>query len=540
MNSAEYYGKKVMFIKLAIGKEKGVKISSLNDRPLVEVTFQNFGQLILNLEITVTALGHALGINPFVQESVENSKNITRDTMNGLARASNAEEAEKALLAAEIKDQYLEGNEVVARQGIKFYFTGRTTKAIEVELAKIGKTIKEANARELINAFMNAPAANNYIGLFPYTNEDDRLRKSFSELRANLKTNLASHPTTLFDFGTGFHHSNNVGITCKEGATLLVTFEPLSGAKLTIPGKPYTTDQLIRAMVVGELGSLQKGVNKEMGGENPVERHAMRIDLPVEFRAAPEMLVDFLNAPKPAVTDEFTETEKAFTKPAADLVDKTLSKTNLTGASADEIRASIEKEATGLYTTLNAATITESRKKIVVLLRDTSLDPVSNAAAQAGSAAVAKYLGDSLIEVRGKGRSLLDRGLEQIAQLKADGKEFAVVAMVGNDTMSQIQKNERKELGKILNITDNGGKYLPVIGLYDLAIRIAYEQNPDDILLCLNRIASNPDTGRPFTRNEIEQLLKNGLIRILPRTAPVNMTEEVEAAKAAEKVLQAL
>ncbi len=300
LKDGKYYGKNVIFIRIAIGKEKGVKVSELNGRPLVEVTFQNFGQLILNLELAVTAWGYALGVNPFIQESVENSKKLSSDLEKELKATPNAAEAEKVLLAAEKKDQTLENNEVVTREGIKFYFAGRTAKDIqtELELARTGKTVATATAKDLIGAFMSTSEGKGYIGLFPYTNEDSSLREAFSKLRANLKENLVNRPTTLFDFGPGFHHSNNVGITCKDGVTLLITFDTPPEARLPIPEKPYTTDQLLRAMVVGELGSLQKGMNKELGPEPQwisIERRVMRIHLPAEYRTNPDKLVELLS-----------------------------------------------------------------------------------------------------------------------------------------------------------------------------------------------------------------------------------------------------
>ncbi len=250
-----------------------------------------------------------------------------------------------------------------------------------------------------------------------------------------------------------------------------------------------------------------------------------------------------------AKSTEFSEAEEAFADSGWKAqVQAVLSKANITGEYAEDVRNSIMNEAIGLFTTLNMVTATNESKKIIVLGRDTGLDPEANAAAQAGKAAVEKYLGDSLIEVRGKGKSLLEGMQAQIAQLKAEGKvegkDFVVITIAGNTTLDQINKNDRKDLGKIINILDaikagSGKNYLPIIGLYDLAIRIAYNQDTDNILSCLNRIASN-ENGRPFIKDDIEKLLAEGLIRILPKIGPVNMTEAIEAYKAAEQVLRAL
>lgn len=291
LEGSKYYGENVMFVKIAIGRDKSIKVAELNGRPLIEVTFKNIGQLVLNLELAVTIWGYNLMINPFIQESVENSKNLTRKVIQGLETARNADEAEEMVREAEEKGQTL-----LMKEGIKFYFTGKTVLAVENELQRLKLPLQDASAKELIAAFMETSKGKDYIGLFSYTNEDDRLRRAFTELRANLKKKLKNHPTTLFDFGPGFHHSNNVAITCKDGVILLITFESPGQTKYKIPGKPYNTDQLIRAMVVGELGSLQNGMNKELVQDMPIERRVMRIHLPAEYRGDLKKLTALLGA----------------------------------------------------------------------------------------------------------------------------------------------------------------------------------------------------------------------------------------------------
>ena len=118
------------------------------------------------------------------------------------------------------------------------------------------------------------------------------------------------------------------------------------------------------------------------------------------------------------------------------------------------------------------------------------------------------------------------------------------MTITSDGTLSQLDDNERQDLGKILDIMNiisaSEIRPIPVIGLYDLILRIAYGQDIDrDILPCLNRIAYNGNN-QPFTKNDIDQLLSSGLLRLIPRAAPVNVAEAAEIYRAAQAVARAL
>ncbi|MFA5143646.1 MAG: glucose-6-phosphate isomerase family protein [Candidatus Omnitrophota bacterium] len=229
----------------------------------------------------------------------------------------------------------------------------------------------------------------------------------------------------------------------------------------------------------------------------------------------------------------------------------------LTGPNAIEIMASIKHEGALLWSILEDISkkkFAGKKVKQVVLLRDTDLYPTS--LAHSGEDAVKKYLGDTLIEVSGRGSSLLDNARRQLTQLidvegKTPGEDFVVVTLTGNNTLAEISGvqaenltpevlngNEKiKDLGKILSIQTTEGHILPpIIGLYAVALRLANDTGEENILRCLNSIAWNGRPNQPFTVAD----LARGVLVILPRVGPVNYTEVVEAFKAAEAVLRAL
>lgn len=273
-------------------------------------------------------------------------------------------------------------------------------------------------------------------------------------------------------------------------------------------------------------------------------------------------LVRFLNYPK-EYRDELTpertlrptagydeDADYVFDAGASRIVDDAVRESPITGQHATKIIDSMKVEAAGLQDALVQIKMTKaSQKNIVpvVILFDTALDPNAGTTgvAQAGERAIKSYLGGSIIEVRGAGEQLLE-GLREVVdnlreQAKQDGKplDYKVVTIAGDNTLNEVRiRGAEKQLGQVINIhqeDENKPCYIPIIGLYDLALRLAYDLDLDNILKHLNNIATSPN-GEPFKKSD----LKRGLpIIILPKMAPVT-GREVEIYKAAEAVLRSL
>ncbi|MFA5256041.1 MAG: hypothetical protein WC419_05040 [Candidatus Omnitrophota bacterium] len=544
---SQYYSDNTVFIRLVVGNDRGVKISELNGRPLIEATFKNIGELVLNLEIAVTAWGHSMGINPFVQESVENSKNLTRAIVDELDKAKTPAEAEENLKAKEKTGQV----EVVTKEGIKLYFTGKTAQIIE---EKIGKGLRSVSAKEVISAFLSATKKGDYIGLFPYTNEDDVLRATFGKIRENLKTGIEVRPATLFDFGSGFHHSNNVGITCKDGATILMTFESTEDADITIPGKPYTTNQLMRAMIAGELGSLQSGVNKEMGEAIPIERRAMSMHLPIEYRTDPAKLIELFNTP-----EEMPSPALASSSPIGDEMVRMIEEREPELAQNPNYQKYVRPYIANFMETL-ASTGFDNRAKedvTTVLAHDTAISLEQQEAVQLMHKLLAKYLGKSVITVRGTGAALVGAIDDNIRSLRASGKKFAVIAMTGKDTFDKYGQGadgllakindvngymnttfkedaEKLPISAVLNVQDR----MPLMPLYDVALRLAYNLGSEKILEGLKAVARD-ENNQPFTKDNLMDYLRRGYLCLRP-IEPININEAIEASKAESAALRSL
>jgi hypothetical protein len=205
----------------------------------------------------------------------------------------------------------------------------------------------------------------------------------------------------------------------------------------------------------------------------------------------------------------------------------------------------VREDEAALRSTLFGIGVDEQRsKKPVILAYDTGIEPNVDTThvARAGEVAINKYLNGMVVEIRGTGRALLDAVRVEAQKM---GPNYSVVTIAGDTTLSEIRQvlvgegkagdNLKDDLGVVINVQNPDNRYIPIIGLYDIALRIAYDLDQDAIVDRLNRIALNPN-GIPFTKDD---LLK-GVIRILPRIAPANMAEAVEAYKAAQQALQSL
>ncbi|NQU74382.1 MAG: hypothetical protein HQ547_06735 [Candidatus Omnitrophica bacterium] len=176
-------------------------------------------------------------------------------------------------------------------------------------------------------------------------------------------------------------------------------------------------------------------------------------------------------------------------------------------------------------------------KRAVIVAYDTGLekDIHTGQVAQAGESSINKYMDGNFISIRATGQKLCDYIDQAISELNIP---YAVVTIAGNETVEQVGGDLTKK-GKVLNIQNGDGRYISVIGLHELAFRIANESNVNDILTCLNRIGFTVDN-RPFTKADVESLRINGILGILPKIVVVNWSEKIKAYKRAQEVLKHL
>ena len=180
-------------------------------------------------------------------------------------------------------------------------------------------------------------------------------------------------------------------------------------------------------------------------------------------------------------------------------------------------------------------------KTTVIIAYDIGLDPdaSTNQVAQEAGREINSYLDENLAEVRSTGEKLLEDITLTKRLIEGKNRKCVVVTIASDETVKKIGTNLR-HIGKVLNVHNKDQRYIPIIGLYELALRIAYGSDANAILECLNRIAFKDGTDVPFETVDVEQLLSNGIIRLLPKMRNVDLTERIAANKGALEALRSL
>jgi glucose-6-phosphate isomerase len=193
---------------------------------LADVT--DLGGEFLRWEIATAAAGIVLGIDPFDQPNVQESKDAT-----------------KALLAAFARDGALPSPApVVSGDGLAVY----------ADPDAIGDTPVSVDGA--VRQLLSLVSPGDYLALLAYLPRDPDLQARLEALRTELRDRLGV--ATTLGFGPRFLHST--GQLHKggppSGVFLQVTAEPHKD--LPIPGWAETFGTLVAAQALGDLASLQK------------------------------------------------------------------------------------------------------------------------------------------------------------------------------------------------------------------------------------------------------------------------------------------
>ena len=186
------------------------------------------GAEFVRWEVAVAAVGIALGIDPFDQPNVQESKDATTQLLDAYRR-------DGALPSPA---------PFVAEPGMAAY----------LDPAALGDSpVSVAGA---IDALLSSAAAGEYVALLAYVPSDPDTVAALQRMRAEIRTRLGV--ATTLGFGPRFLHST--GQLHKGGPAtgrfLQITAEPTRD--LPIPGWEESFGTLIAAQALGDLASLQR------------------------------------------------------------------------------------------------------------------------------------------------------------------------------------------------------------------------------------------------------------------------------------------
>jgi transaldolase/glucose-6-phosphate isomerase len=237
--------------------ERGVEALKKAGHPVVTILMDDpldLGQEFFRWEIATATAGAILGINPFDQPNVQESKDNTDRLLDMVREGGRLPQEEPALV-----------------EGPLSLYADET-----------GSTAAETLARFLARA-----QPGGYVALMAYLTEDPEIEKAIQSIRLKLRDGLTM--ATTLGYGPRFLHST--GQFHKGGPNIGLFLQLTAGDAddAPVPGQPYTFGLLRWAQAQGDLEALRKHGRRVMRihlGKD-VLQGLQRLELAVQKALAP-------------------------------------------------------------------------------------------------------------------------------------------------------------------------------------------------------------------------------------------------------------
>lgn len=221
------YGDDRVFVGMSVGDDPLEGLDALADagHPVIRLTMgdvHDLGAEFLRWELATAVAGWVLGINPFDQPNVEESKANTARVLQGVANG-----------ASPLRDQ-----------------AGSETGAVLRVSGASGMTTAEA-----VSAFLGETAPGDYVSIHAYLDRTPAHEARLREIQTSIR-DRTKRATTL-GFGPRFLHST--GQLHKGGPNRGVFMQIVGDQRedVPIPGEAYGFATLIDAQAEGDLRSLR-------------------------------------------------------------------------------------------------------------------------------------------------------------------------------------------------------------------------------------------------------------------------------------------
>jgi transaldolase / glucose-6-phosphate isomerase len=238
----EVYGDDRLFVCICVGEtseEAASRLRALEDagHPVLRRVMNDaldLGAEFFTWEFATAVAGKLMGINPFDQPNVQESKDNTNALLDKF-KETGALPQEKVIVSEDPLTVYgLSG----------------------MEEAGASSAAQTASLLALLTEFLSKVKAGDYIALLAYIQETRAHDELLQEIRTHLRDRLRVATTT--GYGPRFLHST--GQLHKggssEGVFLQLTDEDRTD--LLVPGEPYTFSTLKQAQALGDFSSLAK------------------------------------------------------------------------------------------------------------------------------------------------------------------------------------------------------------------------------------------------------------------------------------------
>ena len=244
LGAPEVYGKDRIFVHLELDSEaegndeQALEALEAAGHPVLRISLRDkldLGQEFFRWEVATATVGALLGIDPFDQPNVQESKDNTNRLLQQFVSEGKFGE-ERAALAAD---------------GIQLYVGPEIRATLDAALATEGR---ESSMPGYLAAFLNQARAGDYVALMAYLAPSAENTAALQSLRVRLRDSLRL--ATTLGYGPRFLHST--GQLHKGGANngLFIQITADDAQDLPIPGEPYSFSTLKQAQALGDLHSL--------------------------------------------------------------------------------------------------------------------------------------------------------------------------------------------------------------------------------------------------------------------------------------------
>ena len=192
----------------------------------------DLGREFFRWEVAAATAGALLGINPFDQPNVQESKDNTN----------------RLLVQFRSEGRLIEDAAVTESEGIGFYCDGATRSSLE-------RVMKPRAITDYLAAFLGQARPGDYVALLAYLEPSREHKAGVESIRRRLRDALRL--ATTVGFGPRYLHST--GQLHKGGAAngLFIQVTADDAADLPVPGERYSFSVLKQAQARGDLQSLE-------------------------------------------------------------------------------------------------------------------------------------------------------------------------------------------------------------------------------------------------------------------------------------------
>ncbi len=235
------YGQDRLFVQIRLAAdadertERTLAALEAAGHPVIRITWRDILDLsgeFFRWEVATAAAGALLGIDPFDQPNVQESKDNTK----------------RLLEEYRAQGKFPEDSPLLESEGLKIY----ADPATRASLGRLSGAVLSAEGA--LSEFLNQARPGDYVALMAYLQPTTGHTAALQILRVRLRESLRL--ATTFGYGPRFLHST--GQFHKGGGNngLFIQITADNPQDIAIPGEPYTFSVLKQAQALGDLGSL--------------------------------------------------------------------------------------------------------------------------------------------------------------------------------------------------------------------------------------------------------------------------------------------